>query len=49
MPLLDSVQEEATQILLNHAEIPIIICNIYNSITAPLPPFFDDQLRGCVY
>ena len=34
MPLLDSVHEQATQILLNHAEIPMIMCNIYNSIPA---------------
>ena len=34
MPLLDSVLEQATQILLNHAEISMIMCNIYNSIPA---------------
>ena len=34
MALLDSVHEQATQILLNHAEIPMIMCNIYNSIPA---------------
>ena len=33
MPLLDSVLEQATQILLNHAEISMIMC-IYNSIPA---------------
>ena len=27
MPLLDSVHEQATQILLNHAELPMIMCN----------------------
>ena len=43
MPLLDSVHEQATQILLNHAEIPMIMCNIYNSI----PEY--NQLRVCVY
>ena len=32
MPLLDS--EQATQNLLNRAEIPMIICNSYNSIPA---------------
>ena len=34
MPLLDSVHEQATQILRNHAEIPMIMCNIYNPIPA---------------
>ena len=34
MPLLNSVLEQATQILLNHAEISMIMCNIYNSIPA---------------
>ena len=32
--LLDSVLEQATQILLKHAEISMIMCNIYNSIPA---------------
>ena len=44
MPLLDSVNEHATQILLNHAQIPMI--NIYNSIPAPT---FNNQLQVCVY
>ena len=35
MPLLDSVQEQDTQILINHAATHMIICNIYNSIPAP--------------
>ena len=35
MPQLDSVHEQASQILLNHAEIPMIMCNIDNSIPAP--------------
>ena len=48
MPLLDSVHEQAAQILLNHAEIPMIECNIYNSIPAP-PRFFDNQLRVWVH
>ena len=30
----DSVLKQATQILLNHAEISMIMCNIYNSIPA---------------
>ena len=34
MPLLDSVPEQATQILLNHAEISMIMCNTHNSIPA---------------
>ena len=34
MPLLDSVHEQATQILLNHAEMTMIMFNIYNSIPA---------------
>ena len=34
MLLLDSVHEQATQILRNHAEIPMIMCNIYNPIPA---------------
>ena len=34
MPLLDRVHKQATQILLNHVEIPMIMYNIYNSIPA---------------
>ena len=34
MPMLDSVHEQATQILINHAEIPMIMGNIYNSVPA---------------
>ena len=49
MPLLDNVLEQATQILLNHAEISMIMCNIYNSNTCLPPRFFDNQLRVCVY
>ena len=37
MPLSDSVHEQATQILLNHAEISRIMCKIYNSIPASHP------------
>ena len=49
MPLLDSVLEQATQILLNHAEISMIMCN-YLQLNTCLPPrFFDNQLRVCVY
>ena len=32
MPLLDSVYWQNTQILLNHAEIPMLMSNIYNSV-----------------
>ena len=49
MPLLDSLLEQATQILLNHAEISMIMCNIYNSIPASHLVSLIIQLRVCVY
>ena len=49
MPLQDVVHEQDTQILLNHAQLAMVMWQKLQRKTCPPPQFFKNQLQVCVY
>ena len=49
MPLQDVVHEQDTQILLNHAQLAMVMWQKLQRKPAPPPQFFKHQLQVCVY